>query len=205
MKGTVKEILKIAEKCVGIRENSEEFKMVIDTYNNQKTLPRGYKVSYKDPWCAVFISFISILSGCENIILPECSAQYLYNGIKGKSVSNVDIQAGDIVIYNWKKNPYWADHIGIVQYVGGSGNVYIIEGNSSNGVQRKQYSRLSEYIIGIKRPHYLLEREDITVVAMAVIRGEYGNGSVRKGLLISAGYDADAVQKRVNEILSCGK
>lgn len=38
-------------------------------------------------------------------------------------------------------------------------------------------------------------------VAQAVMRGEYGNGSARVAALTSAGYDADAVQARVNELL----
>lgn len=38
-------------------------------------------------------------------------------------------------------------------------------------------------------------------VAQAVMRGEYGNGPARAAALTSAGYDANAVQARVNELL----
>lgn len=38
-------------------------------------------------------------------------------------------------------------------------------------------------------------------VAQAVMRGEYGNGPARVAALTSAGYDANAVQARVNELL----
>ncbi|MBQ1440213.1 MAG: N-acetylmuramoyl-L-alanine amidase, partial [Solobacterium sp.] len=41
-------------------------------------------------------------------------------------------------------------------------------------------------------------RDDI---AKAVIRGEYGNGADRKAKLEAAGYDYNAVQARVNELL----
>ena len=42
--------------------------------------------------------------------------------------------------------------------------------------------------------------DNIDKVARAVIRGEYGNGAERVRRLIAAGYDAEKVQKRVNQI-----
>ena len=42
----------------------------------------------------------------------------------------------------------------------------------------------------------------ITAVAWDVIRGEYGNGEERIRELIEAGYDYQAVQNRVNQLLS---
>ena len=41
----------------------------------------------------------------------------------------------------------------------------------------------------------------INELAHEVIRGDWGNGSARRQALESAGYDYDAVQNRVNEIL----
>lgn len=42
-----------------VRENSPEHRHIVDTYNRIKPLPVGYKVSYTDSWCAVFVSFWS--------------------------------------------------------------------------------------------------------------------------------------------------
>lgn len=44
--------------------------------------------------------------------------------------------------------------------------------------------------------------EIVTQVAWEVIRGEWGNGSDRRRRLEAAGYDYDAVQDRVNELLN---
>lgn len=44
-------------------------------------------------------------------------------------------------------------------------------------------------------------KKSIDDVAREVIRGKWGNGSTRKYRLIDAGYDYDAVQKRVNELM----
>lgn len=44
-------------------------------------------------------------------------------------------------------------------------------------------------------------KKSLDEIAQEVIRGEWGNGSDRRARLESAGYDYDAVQDRVNEIL----
>ena len=46
--------------------------------------------------------------------------------------------------------------------------------------------------------------QDLTAVARAVIRGDYDNGAERVRLLTAAGYNASAVQARVNQLLSEG-
>ena len=45
-------------------------------------------------------------------------------------------------------------------------------------------------------------KADITEIACAVIRGEYGNGEEREERLTALGYDYNAVQSKVNEILN---
>ena len=45
-------------------------------------------------------------------------------------------------------------------------------------------------------------RKTVDQLAREVIAGKWGNGSHRKKALANAGYDYDAVQKRVNELLS---
>ena len=44
-------------------------------------------------------------------------------------------------------------------------------------------------------------KKSITEIAKEVIAGKWGNGNERKKRLIDAGYDYDAVQKKVNELL----
>lgn len=50
-----------------------------------------------------------------------------------------------------------------------------------------------------------INNKSIDELAREVINGLWGNGSDRKNKLISASYDYDAVQNRVNEILDGGK
>lgn len=44
--------------------------------------------------------------------------------------------------------------------------------------------------------------KSIDTIAKEVIRGDWGNGAERKQRLVADGYDYEAIQKRVNEILS---
>ena len=51
-------------------------------------------------------------------------------------------------------------------------------------------------------PKPIPSKKSVDELAREVIRGEWGNGSDRKNSLTKAGYDYDAVQARVNEILT---
>lgn len=44
-------------------------------------------------------------------------------------------------------------------------------------------------------------KKDLTEVALAVIRGEYGNGAAREANLKAAGYDPEEVQAKVNDLI----
>lgn len=46
-----------------------------------------------------------------------------------------------------------------------------------------------------------IAKKTIDEIAKEVIKGLWGNGTARRNALIAAGYDADAVQKRVNQLL----
>ncbi|MDD6708531.1 MAG: Lyzozyme M1 (1,4-beta-N-acetylmuramidase), partial [Ruminococcus sp.] len=47
----------------------------------------------------------------------------------------------------------------------------------------------------------ITKKKSIDTIAREVINGKWGNGADRKKRLLSAGYDYNAVQKRVNELL----
>ncbi len=64
-------VVEEAVKWLGVQEGTLEHKKIVDTYNSQAKLPRGYKLKYTDAWCAGFISFLGILLGISHVILPE--------------------------------------------------------------------------------------------------------------------------------------
>lgn len=88
----------------------------------------------------------------------------------------------------------------------------VIAGKWGNGADRKtslanagyDYNEIqnivNEKLLGNKTEPKPLK--SIDELAKEVIRGDWGNGADRKTRLINAGYDYNAVQKRVNEILT---
>ncbi|MEZ7758205.1 hypothetical protein O3796_04670 [Granulicatella adiacens] len=49
--------------------------------------------------------------------------------------------------------------------------------------------------------HVLYTRDVLDTIAAEVIQGDWGNGEERKERLKAAGYDYDAVQQRVNDLM----
>ena len=47
-------------KLAGIKEGSAEHAALMESYNMIEPLPRGYKMTLKDAWCAAFVSAIGV-------------------------------------------------------------------------------------------------------------------------------------------------
>ena len=71
------EIVKLAQSWVGIKEGSDGHKMILDIYNSQKPLPRGYAMKMKDAWCAATTTALAVKLGYTDIIPCECSCTKL--------------------------------------------------------------------------------------------------------------------------------
>lgn len=59
----------------------------------------------------------------------------------------------------------------------------------------------NDYLIKVSGSSSSSSKKSVDTLAREVIAGKWGNGSDRKNRLTAAGYDYDAVQKRVNELL----
>lgn len=134
-----------ALSLLGIKEGSIEFKRIIDTYNAQHKLPRGYAMSYDDAWCAATMTYIGIILEISNIILPECSCSRmikLYDD-KGRWMEADDYvpDLADIVMYDWDAQKGECtgapEHTGMI--VGKKGNtLMVLEGNYGNQVKIRE-------------------------------------------------------------------
>lgn len=127
---------------VGIKEGTAEHKKIIDIYNAQHKLPRGYKMTYTDPWCAATMTYIGIILGIPDIILPECSCSKMIELYKAKGQWVEDDahvpELGDIIMYAWDaksgENLLPPDHTGmVVKKVGKT--LTIAEGNFDDQVK----------------------------------------------------------------------
>lgn len=150
------------QSWVGLKESDGSHKKIIDIYNSQAVLPRGYKLTYKDPWCAGTVSAGSVHLGYTDIIPTECSCTRMIELFK-KIDSWVESDAyipkpGDIIFYDWDdsgkgENTNQPDHVGVVEKLSGS-NIIVIEGNKNNAVERRTLAVNGKYIRGYGVPKY---------------------------------------------------
>lgn len=213
------ELIKDAESFLGAKQGSAKHKDLINIFNEVK--PDGWAMTYSAYWCAAFASacaikafgisqakkYFPLSANCGTIVSKAKSM-----GIWTESDAYIP-DPGDWILYDWDDsgrgdNVGGPDHVGIVEAVTRS-KITVIEGNKSKAVGERELSINGRYIRGFVVPKYSAmatrEKKSVAVVAQEVIAGKWGTGSTRKKRLEAAGYDYDAVQKKVNEILAAKK
>lgn len=63
----------LAESWVDKKQADGSHREIIDIYNQIQPLPRGYKMTYTDFWCAATVSALAQALGLTDYIFPECS------------------------------------------------------------------------------------------------------------------------------------
>ena len=223
-------VVDLANSWVGKNEADGSYKSIIDIYNTLPVadLPRKTKMLYSWAWCACTWSALAIKLGYTAIMPIEISCYYIIERAKAMGIwvekDSYVPSPGDAVLYDWDDgsnyanydNTGGADHIGTVVSVNkASGYFVVVEGNYSNSVKKRTVSINGRYIRGFICPKYddntvstpastpaTTAKKSVDTVAHEVIAGDWGNGDARFNALKKAGYDADAVQKRVSEILN---
>lgn len=159
---TAKKFVEQCQAWVGKNQADGSHKEIIDIYNSQKPLPRGYKLKYTSAWCAGFVSAVSIKLGYTDIIPTECSCgkmidKFVALGVWNESDSRTP-NVGDIIFYDWDDNGKgdnrgWPDHVGVVESVS-NGMITVIEGNISKKVGRRKIKVNAKNIRGYATPKY---------------------------------------------------
>lgn len=218
----------LALSKLGLNEADGSYKAVIDMYNSYTgTFPRGTKMQYSWAWCACFWSSLAIELGFTDIVPIEISCFYLIEAAKKMGIwieeDNRVPMLGEAVLYDWDDGTNFAntdntgnpEHVGIVVEVNpAAGYFVVVEGNYSNAVKKRTVAINGRYIRGFISPKYdddgtvgtpmQTGGKSVDTVAHEVIAGTWGNNPQRKQALTAAGYDYDAVQARVMEILNGG-
>jgi len=156
------ELVEAAESYLGCKEADGSHKTIIDRYNDQEVLPMGYRVTYTDSWCAVFVSVAAMDAGLTQIIPMECGCQRqigLFQDLGRWEEDDCAIPPpGDLIYYDWDMDTWgeaadWADHVGIV--VGTKWPfVKVIEGNRDDQVTTRVLLLGEKTIRGYARPDY---------------------------------------------------
>lgn len=156
------------EEWVGMSRAKGTHKPIIDLYNSQKKLPRNYKVTYTDAYCATTTSAGAIKAGLEDIIPIECSCSKVIEIAKKMDIW-VENDAyipdmADLILYDWDDDGKGDDtgapeHIGAVVNVT-NGIIRVVEGNKSGNVAYRDIAVNGKYIRGFVTPNYASKATD---------------------------------------------
>lgn len=158
---------------LGWSEANGKFKAIIDLYNTQVSLPRGYAVQYTDEWCATSVSAVGVSLGWTDIIPPECSCGKQIELFQAlgcwMETDGYSPSIGDIIYYYWSDSGTgdctgWPNHVGMVVSVDGN-TITIIEGNKGEAVAYRTMTVDGKYIRGYGLPNYaskaaIIEEDD---------------------------------------------
>lgn len=159
-------VVSTALSWLGTREYSAKHQEMLDIYNAQRPLPRGTRMLASWPWCAAFVSTVSLQCGLRDIMPTECGCPgmaRLYQEIGRWAEDDAYIPSpGDVIFYDWQDsatnyattdNIGHPDHVGIVLDCDGK-NMTIIEGNNANAVSKRVLAVNDRFIRGFGIPDY---------------------------------------------------
>lgn len=159
-------VVSTALAWLGTREYSAKHQEMLDIYNSQRPLPRGTRMLASWPWCAAFVSTVSLQCGLRDIMPTECGCPgmvRLYQELGRWVEDDAYIPSpGDVIFYDWQDsatnyattdNIGHPDHVGIVLDCDGQ-NMTIIEGNNANAVNKRVLAVNARFIRGYGRPDY---------------------------------------------------
>lgn len=169
-----------AKGWVGRKEADGSHREIIDVYNTIVPLPRGYRMTYSDPWCAAFVSAVAQAVNMTDILYPECACDPMISLYKaaGRWCEDDSYRPnpGDVIFYDWQDNGYGdnmgsSDHVGLVIGVDGS-TIRVIEGNCSDAVMFTSRQIDGRYIRGYGLPDYAAKADGEDAPPVVVVPGE---------------------------------
>lgn len=155
-------VVDTASSWLGTQEGTSRHAEMLNIYNAQRPLPRGTRMLSSWPWCAAFVSTVSLQCGLRDIMPTECGCPpmiRLYQELGRWIEDDAHVPCpGDVVFYDWQDsgvgdNVGQSDHVGIVVSCT-NGTMTIIEGNCDNAVKLRQIAVNARYIRGYGCPDY---------------------------------------------------
>lgn len=167
----VDRLIYFTKKHIGMYEDSRMYLEMINKYNSQKNIPRGYKVMRRDAWGCIFVSVMALYAELEKDIPTECSCYHQLqlfkkNGARIYSSKYYQPKIGDIVYFDWQSNGYehtYPSQVGIVISVDVINNqIGVVMGNASammgteykSCVVKRIYEKDNRYIMCYVHPKY---------------------------------------------------
>ena len=158
-------IVAVMRGWIGLKKSDKSHAVIIDTYNSVTPLPRGYKITYQDAYCAATVSAAAIKAGYTDIMPVECSCAKLIDQAKSMGIwqeNDAYVPApGDLISYDWQDgadfprtdNTGEPDHVGVIEKIRNN-TMTVIEGNLRGEVARRTVTVGGRYIRGFICPRY---------------------------------------------------
>ena len=126
---------------IGAREQGPLHQRLVEEYNKISPLPRNYKVSLIDPWCAIYVSAVWHKYMPEQWFPYECSCGRMTvlakNMNKFWAAEKTEAHVGWLMFYDWERDNS-PDHVGYIidvdKYLG---RIRTLEGNYTNQVKER--------------------------------------------------------------------
>lgn len=145
------------QSSAGAAEGGLFHKALINEYNKISPLPRGYKVTEHDPWCAIYVSAMWHRY-MEGWFPFECSCSKMIaaarNNGKFYSASATKGREGWLLFYDWERDGD-PDHVGYIVDIDLRGDQYqTIEGNYANSVRIRNIPMNDKRLYGLVELEY---------------------------------------------------
>ena len=183
-------VIEVMNLWLGATTGSTNHKNIVNIYNSNKKLPRGYKLKLSDAWCAATVSAASIALGYEEIIPCECSCGKMIDLLKAKDEWVEDDSyipaVGDIIFYYWDDSGIGdcnahASHVGFVESCDGK-YITAIEGNYNGRVAKRKIAVNGRFIRGFGVPKYSDHATDTRKFYVAK-KGDSISALIKKGII----------------------
>lgn len=161
-------VVDTASSWLGTQEGTSRHAEMLNIYNAQRPLPRGTRMLSSWPWCAAFVSTVSLQCGLRDIMPTECgcpSMIRLYQELGRWIEDDAYVPSpADVIFYDWQDTGYGdnvgqSDHVGIVVACT-DGMMTIIEGNCDNAVKLRQIAVNARFIRGYGVPDFASKADD---------------------------------------------
>lgn len=134
---------------IGDPELGTMHQQIVEEYNKITPLPRNYKASINDPWCAIYVSAVWHKWG-DGWFPYECSCSKMLELAKAAGkfwpAGATSGHEGWLMFYDWERDGS-PDHVGYVINVDRQcGRIRTVEGNYSNQV-KERFIPLTDYRI----------------------------------------------------------
>lgn len=147
-------------KAISSLKGEAGHRKVLETYNAQVPLPRGYRLRSSDPWCAATVSAVFLMQGYNGF--SECSCPQMIKKAMKLGIwiedDNYVPEIGDVIMYDWQ-DLGWGDNVGVADHVGivigiSDNNILVREGNYNGSVRDRSIRIGGKYIRGYIIPPY---------------------------------------------------